>query len=81
MDVVFSPDSLTNSSPTYAIRALTPDPLHGLVVQHFEIAADPHATVSGNVALEVAVGDEDAAHPSGGGVVRGPHVMRTAHAP
>ena len=65
-------------SDVMPIRALTRDPLHSLVVQHFEIAADPHATVSGNVALEVAVGDEDAAHPSGGGVVRGPHVMRTA---
>lgn len=66
------------ASDCVAVGSLAFDSLHGLVVQHLEIAADPHATVSGNMALEVAVGDEDAAHPCGGGVVRGLHVVRDA---
>lgn len=60
------------------IRALARGFLYGLVVQHFVIAADPHAAIGGNMALEVAVGDKDAAHPRGGWIVRGLHVVRGA---
>ena len=60
------------------IRALAIDPLHSLVVQHFEIATDPHATISRDMALEATFRNKNAAHPSRRRVIRGPHVMRTA---
>ena len=65
-------------SDVMPIRALTRDPLHSLVVQHFEIAADPHATISRDMALKATVRNKNAAHPRGGWIVRGLHVVRGA---
>ena len=65
-------------APNGMIRALPIDPLHGLVVKHLEIATNPHAAIGGNMALEVALGNKDAAHPCSRWVISGLHVFRSA---